>query len=83
VTIGFAQSKSLAGGQVVLLPVELQEVQTLRILEKLNSFYLPGQYLAQAPRPPGRIWQVLVDRVFSGIIAGKVVQSGNWERTAN
>jgi len=44
-------------------------------------FFLPGQHLAQAPRPPGRIWQVLVDRVFSGFIAGKVVQSGNWERT--
>jgi len=42
----------------------------------------PGQYLAEAPRPPGRIWQVLVDKVFSGFITGRVVQSGNWECTA-
>jgi len=49
---------------------------------KIKFILLSGQHLAQAPRPPVRIWQVLVDKVFSGFITGRVVQSGNWERTA-
>ena len=34
---------------MVLLPVELQEVQTLRILEKLNSFFFPASILLRHP----------------------------------
>jgi len=34
---------------VVLLPVELQEVQTLRILEKLNLSFFPASILLRHP----------------------------------
>ena len=71
-TIGFAQSKSLASGHVVLLPVKPENMQMLLAGEKY-FITLPGQHLAHAPRPPGRIWQVLVDKVFFGFITGKVV----------
>jgi len=65
---------------VVLLPVEASRGANIYSTGKF--LFLPGQHLAQAPRPPGPIWQVLVDKVFSGFITGKVVQSGNWERAA-